>query len=117
VQAVRYSPNGSHFASAGFDGKVFLYDGSSADLIGEIGSPAHKGGVYAVSIKQHTPQQHVTFTASYRSWASMQYSHKATGYIFGRGKRFFSLPQMNSNMPVLYYEDPVKPLFNELLGD
>jgi WD40 repeat protein len=47
---VRYSPSGSHFASAGFDGKVFLYDGSSADLIGEMGSPAHKGGVYAVSI-------------------------------------------------------------------
>ncbi|XP_067003556.1 actin-interacting protein 1 [Anabrus simplex] len=51
VQAVRYSPNGSHFASAGFDGKVFLYDGVSADLIGEIGSPAHKGGVYAVAWK------------------------------------------------------------------
>lgn len=50
MQAVRYSPNGSHFASAGFDGKVFLYDGSSSDLVGEIGSPAHKGGVYAVSI-------------------------------------------------------------------
>jgi WD40 repeat protein len=55
VQAVRYSPSGSHFASAGFDGKVFLYDGSSADLIGEIGSPAHKGGVYAVSIKKQMP--------------------------------------------------------------
>ncbi|KAK3908482.1 Actin-interacting protein 1 [Frankliniella fusca] len=49
VQAVRYSPTGSHFASGGFDGKVFLYDGSSADLVGEIGSPAHKGGVYAVA--------------------------------------------------------------------
>lgn len=60
MQAVRYSPNGSHFASAGFDGKVFLYDGSSADLVGEIGSPAHKGGVYAVSIQQHTLQQHVS---------------------------------------------------------
>lgn len=46
---MRYSPTGSHFASGGFDGKVFLYDGASADLVGEIGSPAHKGGVYAVS--------------------------------------------------------------------
>jgi len=46
---VRYSPSGSHFASAGFDGKVFLYDGTSADLVGEVGSPAHKGGVYGVS--------------------------------------------------------------------
>lgn len=51
VQAVRYSPSGSHFASAGFDGKVFLYDGVSSDLISEIGSPAHKGGVYAVAWK------------------------------------------------------------------
>lgn len=51
VQAVRYSPDGKYFASAGFDGKVFLYDGSTSDLIGEIGSPAHKGGVYGVAWK------------------------------------------------------------------
>lgn len=49
VQAVRYSPNGAQFASAGFDGKVFLYDGTSSELITEIGSPAHSGGVYGVS--------------------------------------------------------------------
>ncbi|XP_039281777.1 actin-interacting protein 1 isoform X1 [Nilaparvata lugens] len=51
VQAVRYSPSGSHFASGGFDGKVFVYDGTSADLVSEIGSPAHDGGVYAVAWK------------------------------------------------------------------
>lgn len=51
VQAVRYSPSGSHFASAGFDGKVFLYDGQSSDFVAEFGSPAHKGGVYAVAWK------------------------------------------------------------------
>ncbi|KAL0269939.1 UNVERIFIED_CONTAM: hypothetical protein PYX00_007514 [Menopon gallinae] len=51
VQAVRYSPNGNLFASGGFDGKVFLYDGASADLVGEIGGPAHKGGVYAIAWK------------------------------------------------------------------
>ena len=51
VQAVRYSPDGKYFASAGFDGKVFLYDGNTSDLIGEIGSPAHKGGVYGVAWK------------------------------------------------------------------
>ncbi|KAJ8916773.1 hypothetical protein NQ315_005778 [Exocentrus adspersus] len=37
------------FASAGFDGKVFLYDGTSSELIGEVGSPAHSGGVYGVA--------------------------------------------------------------------
>lgn len=51
VQAVRYSPAGNLFASAGFDGKVFLYAGDTADLVGEVGVPAHKGGVYAVGWK------------------------------------------------------------------
>lgn len=51
VQAVRYSNDGKYFASGGFDGKVFLYDGNTSDLISEIGSPAHKGGVYAVAFK------------------------------------------------------------------
>ncbi|VEN58491.1 unnamed protein product [Callosobruchus maculatus] len=49
VQAVRYSPQGNLFASAGFDGKVYLYDGVSSDLVGEVGAPAHQGGVYAVA--------------------------------------------------------------------
>lgn len=56
VQAVRYSPDGKYFASAGFDGKVFLYDGTSSDLIGEVGSPAHKGGVYGVAWKPDSTQ-------------------------------------------------------------
>jgi WD40 repeat protein len=51
VQAVRYSNDGKYFASGGFDGKVFLYDGNTSDLIAEIGSPAHKGGVYGVAWK------------------------------------------------------------------
>lgn len=56
VQAVRYSPNGALFASAGFDGKVFLYDGATSELVGEIGAPAHKGGVYAVAWKPDNTQ-------------------------------------------------------------
>ena len=48
VQAVRYSPSGNLFASAGFDGKVFIYDGTTSELVGEVGSPAHEGGVYGV---------------------------------------------------------------------
>ncbi|CAG0885086.1 unnamed protein product [Cyprideis torosa] len=50
VQCVRYSPGtGNHFASGGFDGKIFVFDGKTADLVQEIGSPAHSGGVYGVS--------------------------------------------------------------------
>lgn len=49
VQAVRYSPNGELLASAGFDGKLFLYDGKTSELVSQIGDPAHKGGIYGVS--------------------------------------------------------------------
>ena len=56
VQAVRYSPSGNLFASAGFDGKVFIYDGTSSDLVGEVGSPAHQGGVYGVAWKSDGTQ-------------------------------------------------------------
>lgn len=93
MQAVRYSPNGSHFASAGFDGKVFLYDGSSADLIGEIGSPAHKGGVYAVSINQQAPLQHRTCIVSHRSPASVVGLVTRLQAVFLVGARDFCLCQ------------------------
>lgn len=49
VQSVRFSPNGELFASGGFDGKMFLYKGTDYSEVGEFGSPAHKGGIYAVS--------------------------------------------------------------------
>lgn len=54
VQAVRYSPSGNLFASAGFDGKVYIYDGATSELVGEVGSPAHQGGVYGVSFLSFT---------------------------------------------------------------
>lgn len=49
VQSVRFSPSGDRFATGGFDGKIFVYNGTSSDLEKELGSPAHKGGIYAVS--------------------------------------------------------------------
>ena len=45
----RYSTNGNHFATVSSDGKAFLYEGKSGDLIKELGSPAHAGGIYACS--------------------------------------------------------------------
>lgn len=49
VQSVRYSPSGDQFASAGFDGKLFIYNSNDYTKIAELGSPAHKGGIYAIS--------------------------------------------------------------------
>ncbi|BFY98615.1 hypothetical protein BsWGS_01655 [Bradybaena similaris] len=49
VNCVRYSPDGEIFISASSDGKLFAYDGKTADLIGEIGAPkAHAGGIYSI---------------------------------------------------------------------
>lgn len=49
VQAVRFSPNGELFASAGFDGKLFIYNSTDYTKVAELGAPAHKGGIYALS--------------------------------------------------------------------
>ena len=49
---MRYSPDGNFWASAGFDGKIFLYEGKESEIIGEIqdnGKNAHGGGIYAIS--------------------------------------------------------------------
>lgn len=51
VQIVRYSKDGKFFASGGFDGKVFIYNADTSDLVSEVGAPAHKGGVYGVAWK------------------------------------------------------------------
>ncbi|XP_005995864.1 WD repeat-containing protein 1 [Latimeria chalumnae] len=50
VNCVRFSPDGSKFASAGADGQVFIYDGKTGDKISSLGGDkAHNGGIYAVS--------------------------------------------------------------------
>lgn len=49
VQAIRFSPSGDLFASAGFDGKLFIYNSNDYTKVAELGSPAHKGGIYAIS--------------------------------------------------------------------
>ncbi|XP_023329890.1 actin-interacting protein 1 [Eurytemora carolleeae] len=46
-QVVRYSPDGNYWASGGFDGKIFLYDGKDSELKGELSG--HTGGVYGLA--------------------------------------------------------------------
>ncbi|KAL5109971.1 Actin-interacting protein 1 [Taenia crassiceps] len=48
VQCCKFSPKGDIFATGGSDGKIFVYDASSGDRICELGSPAHKGGIYGL---------------------------------------------------------------------
>uniref|UniRef100_UPI0037E83644 WD repeat-containing protein 1 n=1 Tax=Semicossyphus pulcher TaxID=241346 RepID=UPI0037E83644 len=50
VNCVRYSPDGTHYVTAGADGKIFMYDGKTGEYISSLGGEkAHKGGIYAVS--------------------------------------------------------------------
>lgn len=46
---MRFAPDGELFVSGGFDGKMFLYKAGDYSKVGEFGSPAHGGGIYAVS--------------------------------------------------------------------
>lgn len=49
VNCIRYSPDGSIYISGGSDGKLFIYDGVTSELKGELGAPkAHAGGIYAM---------------------------------------------------------------------
>ncbi|KZO95341.1 WD40 repeat-like protein [Calocera viscosa TUFC12733] len=49
VQDVRYAPSGDFFASAGADGRVFLYDGKEGELVAELTEGAHASTVMACS--------------------------------------------------------------------
>lgn len=56
VNSVRYAPDGSVFITAGAEGKAYVYDGKTGDLIGELGAPAHKGGIYAVAFNPNSSE-------------------------------------------------------------
>ncbi|KAL7750782.1 WD40 repeat-like protein [Sorochytrium milnesiophthora] len=51
VQAVKFSPDGALFATAGSDSKIFLYDGSTGAKVKELSSAegSHTGSVFALS--------------------------------------------------------------------
>eukprot|EP00124_Ichthyophonus_hoferi_P001892 Ihof_evm9s112 gene=Ihof_evmTU9s112 len=49
VNVTRFSPDGAMYATASSDGQVFLYDGKTSDLIGPLGSPAHKGSIMGLA--------------------------------------------------------------------
>ncbi|KAI1888333.1 hypothetical protein AGOR_G00183930 [Albula goreensis] len=50
VNCIRFSPDGSHYATAGADGQIFLYEGKTGEKITSLGgAKAHDGGIYAVS--------------------------------------------------------------------
>uniref|UniRef100_A0A3P9DMG4 WD repeat domain 1 n=1 Tax=Maylandia zebra TaxID=106582 RepID=A0A3P9DMG4_9CICH len=50
VNCIRFSPDGSRFVTAGADGQILIYDGTTGERVGSLGGEkAHKGGIYAVS--------------------------------------------------------------------
>ncbi|KAI8973908.1 WD40-repeat-containing domain protein [Pilobolus umbonatus] len=51
VHSVQFSPSGDFFASAGADGKLFLYDGKTGDHLAELSTAenTHQGGIFSIS--------------------------------------------------------------------
>lgn len=50
VNCVRYSPDGSKFITVSSDKKGLIFDGKTAEKIGELSSEdGHKGSIYALS--------------------------------------------------------------------
>uniref|UniRef100_A0A3P9Q5U4 WD repeat domain 1 n=1 Tax=Poecilia reticulata TaxID=8081 RepID=A0A3P9Q5U4_POERE len=50
VNCIRFSPDGSRLVTAGADGQIFVYDGTTGERVGSLGGEkAHKGGIYALS--------------------------------------------------------------------
>ncbi|KAJ2376295.1 WD40 repeat-like protein, partial [Coemansia sp. RSA 2603] len=52
VHDVRYAPSDEYFASVGADGRLFLYDGQTGDLVRQVAASAedpHKGSVFALA--------------------------------------------------------------------
>lgn len=51
VQSVKYSPDGSKFASCGADRKIFVYDGETGDLLKELkdDETAHSWGIMSLA--------------------------------------------------------------------
>ncbi|KAF8306110.1 YVTN repeat-like/Quino protein amine dehydrogenase, partial [Clavulina sp. PMI_390] len=60
VQDVRFSPSGDVFGSAGADGAVFLYNGTTGDVVAEL-KDAHQGSAMAMS---WSPDSKQFFTSS-----------------------------------------------------
>jgi len=52
VQDVRYAATGDHFASAGSDGKVFIYDGKEGNTLSEL-PDAHKGSIVSLHVSRY----------------------------------------------------------------
>ncbi|KAL3435691.1 WD40-repeat-containing domain protein [Aspergillus tetrazonus] len=49
VYGVGFSPDGSTLVSVGADRKIWLYDGKTGEVKGQIGEGEHKGSIFAVS--------------------------------------------------------------------
>ena len=49
VYGVAFSPDGSTLVSVGADSKIWLYDGKTGEVKGQVGAGEHKGSIFGVS--------------------------------------------------------------------
>ena len=49
IYGVAFSPDGTHLVSVGADKRIFLYDGKTGEVKGEVGGGQHTGSIFSVS--------------------------------------------------------------------
>jgi WD40 repeat protein len=49
IYGTAFSPDGTMLVSVGADKKIFMYDGKTGELTGQIGADEHKGSIFSVS--------------------------------------------------------------------
>lgn len=83
VQCCKFSPKGDIFVTGGSDGKLFAYDATSGEKIAEIGSPAHKGGIYGIDFSP-SGERLVSVSADkkIKLWSSTQPFEMLSEYSF-----------------------------------
>ncbi|XP_013397813.1 actin-interacting protein 1 [Lingula anatina] len=86
VQAVRFSPDGTKCVSAGSDKMVLILDGKTGEELGQLGNPAHNGGVYAVSWSGDSKKLlTVSGDKTAKIW-NMETLTMETEFVFGKDK-------------------------------
>lgn len=99
VNVCRYSPDGSKYVTSGADGKAFIYDGKTGELLGEMNEAAgriHKGGVYGMA---WSPDSKKLLTCSADKTAKI-WNMEEKNYISNKEELVFTLGSTVEDMQV-----------------
>ncbi|KAH9809257.1 WD40-repeat-containing domain protein [Melampsora americana] len=84
IQSVEYSSNDNQFASSGSDSKIFLYNGTTGEMISELTlDEPHSGTVFSISWSKFNSNSLTSFSAdgSVKLWDTEKQKHVKTWTI------------------------------------